>query len=218
VEVGRELPIEAGVTYIFDKAYCDYRWWTHIQCANAFFVTRPKKNARLRSVRKRPLRKKKGDGFKVLDDRDVVLRTQGHARLAIPLRRIRVKTDDGRTLTIITNDLIPSAVQIAGLYKMRWQIELFHRWIKQHLRITSFLGRSENAIRLQLIAAMIAYLLLRIAARQSRLTIPAIRFAELISVCLFVRKSIANIDKPPEVNPSKPKPRLSPNQLELRYA
>jgi hypothetical protein len=83
--------------------------------------------------------------------------------------------------------------------------------------LRNFIGRSENAIRLQLIAAMIAYLLLRIAARQSRLAMPAIRFAELVADGLFTRKTIARIDRPPDVNPSTRSP-SDPNQLQFCYA
>ena len=218
VEVGRALPIETGATYVFDKGYCDYAWWTRIHDAGAHFVTRPKTNAPYRVVRHRPLRKKIGDGFKVIDDANVQLDTQGKRKLAIPMRRVRVEREDGTVLTIVSNDLKRSAVEIATLYKTRWQIELLFRWIKQHLQIGKFLGRTDNAIRLQILAAMIAYLLLRIAARMHRATMPAIRFAELVAACLFTRKPIARIDKPPEVNPSKPMPKTSPNQLEMRYA
>ena len=134
------------------------------------------------------------------------------------MRRVRLKRDDGGTLTLITNDLERSAIEIAALYKTRWQIELLFRWLKQHLGLRKFFGRSENAVRLQIITAMIAYLLLRIAVRDSRLTIPAIRFAELIKACIFSRKPIARIDKPPEVHPSKALPRLSLDQMEFCYA
>ncbi len=218
VEVGKDVPIETGATYVFDKAYCHYAWWTRLHEAGSFFVTRRKTNATYKLVRWRALRKTKGDGFKILDDAEVKLATQGNAKLAIPMRRIRLKRDDGTVLTLITNDLTRSAVAIAALYKARWQIELLFRWIKQHLALRKFLGRSQNAVRLQLIAAMIAYLLLRIAARQSRLVMPAIRFANLIAGCLFSRKPLTKIDKPPEVHPSKPMPRTSPNQLEIRFA
>jgi putative transposase len=218
VEVGRALPIEAGATYVFDKGYCDYAWWTRIHDAGAHFVTRPKTNAPYRVVRYRPLRKKSGDGFKVIDDADVMLDTQGKRKLAIPMRRVRVEREDGTVLTIVSNDRQRPAVEIATLYKTRWQIELLFRWIKQHLQIGKFLGRTDNAIRLQILAAMIAYLLLRIAARMHRATMPAIRFAELVAACLFTRKPIARIDRPPDVNPSKPMPNTSPNQLEMRYA
>jgi putative transposase len=218
VEVGQEVPIEAGASYIFDKAYCSYAWWTRINEAGAFFVTRRKQNARYKLVRRRSLRRRKGDGFTIIDDAEVKLASKANTKLAIPMRRVRVKRDNGTRITLITNDLKRSAVEIAALYKMRWQIELLFRWIKQHLKIKKFLGRSQNAVCLQLIAAMIAYLLLRIAARESRITMPAIRFAELVTMRLFMRKHIARIDKPPEVNPSTARPRTSPDQLELCYA
>jgi len=200
VEVGQQVPIEAGATYVIDKAYCHYGWWTRLHDAGASFITRQKKNARYKIVRWRPLRKKRGDGFTVMDDAEVKLVSKGNVKLAIAMRRVRVKRDDGTKLTLITNDLKRSAIEIAALYKMRWQIELLFRWIKQHLKIRKFLGRSQTAICLQVIAAMIAYLLLRIAARENRIKMPAIRFAELIAGRLFLRNHIARIDKPPEVN------------------
>jgi putative transposase len=216
VEIGRVQPIEAGATYVFDKAYCDYTWWTRIDAAKARFVTRQKKNAPYRWIAWRPLRKTKGDGFTIIDDAEVRLASQGKAKLAIPMRRIRVRRDDGARLTLITNDHARPALAIAALYKARWQIELLFRWIKQHLKLTTFLGRSENAIRLQLLAAMIAFLLLRLAARASRSALPALRFVDLARDCLFVRKPLNRIDKPPERAPSA----LSahPNQLAFTYA
>jgi putative transposase len=217
VEIGKRVPIETGASYVFDKAYCNYTWWTRIHEAGSFFVTRRKTNALYKLVRRRPLPEVKGDGFEVLDDAEVALATQGRARLSIPMRCVRVRRDDGAVLTLLTNDLQRSAVEIAALYKVRWQIELLFRWIKQHLKLRRFLGRSQNAIQLQVIAAMIAYLLLRIAARQSRLAMPAIRFAELVAGCLFARKPVDRIHRPPDVHPSRPTPH-SPGQLGFAYA
>ncbi len=218
VTIGREQPIEARATYVFDKGYCDYAWWTRIHQAKARFVTRPKSNVRFRLVRRRELGKHTGDGFILIDDANVSLATQGKSKLAIPLRRIRLRRQDGRIMTIITNDRRRSPVAIAALYKARWQIELLFRWIKQHLKMRKFIGRSQNAIRLQILAAMIAFLLLRIAARLSRSGLAAIRLVQLVAACLFVRKPIHRIDKPPENNPSKPTQGHSPNQMEFCYA
>jgi len=218
VEVGRAQPIEAGATYVFDKAYCDYAWWTRIHGAGAWFVTRQKKNAPYRWTAWRPLRKTKGEGFTIIDDAEVRLASQGKAKLPIPMRRIRLRRDDGARITLITNDHTRSAIDIAALYKARWQIELLFRWIKQHLKLKTFLGRTENAIRLQILAAMIAYLLLRLAAMAARVHLPALRFADLVHDALFVRKPLDRIDKPPEVNPSKPRPRSDPKQLAFCYA
>lgn len=218
VEFGRHEPIEAGATYVFDKAYCDYAWWTRIHEAGAFLVTRPKQNARYEVVRERPVEKVQGEGFTIRADADIRLATQGKSKLGCPMRRVTFTRDDGAVMQVITNDLKRSAVEIAALYKARWQIELLFRWIKQHLKLARFLGRSENAIRLQILAAMIAYLLLRIAARMSRSTLPPLRFAELAGQCLFIRKPVTHLDKPPEVHASAPKPKCHPGQMELAYA
>jgi IS4 transposase len=218
IEIGRTVPIEAGCTYVYDKAYCRYDWWADIDEAGACFVTRMKSNARFRAQRWRAVEQARGDGFTILDDAEVKLVSKRNSKLAIPMRRIRLKRDDGSKITLLTNDLERSAVQIAALYKMRWQIELLFRWIKQHLKIRTFLGRNPNAIRLQLLAAMIAYILLRIAARQSRRDIPAIRFAELIGARLFHRMALPDIDKPNRCNPARAAPKFSPDQLAFQYA
>ena len=218
IEIGRRTPLARGATYVFDKGYCHFGWWRKINDDGAFFVTRAKKNLRLRAVAWRLRAPIAGDGFTVLDDAEVVYVSKGNARLSIPLRRIRVRRDKGGKITLLTNDLTRSAVEIAALYKSRWQIELLFRWIKQHLRLRKFLGNNENAIRLQILAAMIAYLLLHIAARLHRIVVPALRFAELVGQRLFLRRPIADIDKPPPCNPSHAQTRTCPNQLELRYA
>jgi IS4 transposase len=218
VEIGRKVEIEAGATYVFDKGYCHFGWWKKINDSKAFFVTRVKANTRLRATARRYVRKVYGDGFTILEDAEVALASKGDSRLPIPLRRIKVKRDEGGTITLITNDLNRAAVEIAQLYKGRWQIELLFRWIKQHLDIRNFFGATENAIRLQVIAAMIAYLLLRIAVRAHCIKISVLRFAELVCQRIFMRLPIHAIDKPPPVNPSKARIRCSPDQLGFSYA
>jgi IS4 transposase len=217
VEIGRQTPIQPGTTYVFDKGYCRFDWWQKINDSKAFFVTRPKTTTRLRAVKRRSLRKRKGDGFKILADDEVKLVSKGDSRLPIPLRRIKLRREKGGVITLLTNDLVRSAVDIAALYKTRWQIELLFRWIKQHLDIRKFLGNNDNAIRIQVLAAMIAYLLLRIAARVHCIKMLPLRLAELVGQFLFTRRSLATIDKPPTVNPSRRNARLSPNQMELCY-
>jgi putative transposase len=218
VEIGREVAIEAGTTYVFDKGYYHFGWWKKINDAGAFFVTRAKVNTRLRVTKRRYVRKVIGDGFRIIDDAEVVLASKGDSRLPMRLRRIRARRDKGGLITLITNDLERTAVEIAALYKARWQIELLFRWIKQHLHIRKFFGTNENAIRLQILAAMIAYLLLRIAARFNCVKMPALRLAELICQRLFMRRPIAEIDKPPPANPSARKPKFSPDQMAFCYA
>ncbi len=154
----------------------------------------------------------------MLSDHRVRLASKGDSKLPIPLRRIRVQRAGGEIITLITNDMRRSAIAIAALYKARWQIELLFRWIKQHLRIRKFLANNENAIRLQIIAAMIAYVLVRLAARRHHVTMPILRFLNLVNRCLLQRRDIANIEAPPPVNPGRRHHKPNPAQLAFAYA
>ena len=216
-EIGRKTPIEAGVTYVFDKGYCHYGWWSQIDAAGAWFVTRPKRNVKFRPVEQRRIDIVEGDGFRVLSDHEVAFDSKGDSTLSMPLRRIEIERQDAPPILVLTNDMTRPAVEIAALYKARWQIELLFRWIKQHLELSRFLGNNQNAIQLQIIAAMIAYLLLRLAAHTHALKLPALRLAELVRSTLFVRKPMANLHSPTPVNPSKPRAPC-PNQPEFCYA
>jgi IS4 transposase len=218
IEIGRQVAPEPGCTYVFDKAYCRYDWWSALHEAGARFVTRRKTNSRLRRRRWRPVSERTGDGFTILSDAEIEPFGRKASRLTMPMRQVRLRRDNGETITLITNDFKRTACQIAALYRTRWQIELLFRWIKQHLRIKTFLGRSPNAIKLQIVAAMIAYVLLRIAARQSQLNIPALRFAELLAGRLFSRTPIQRIDKPNLCNPPAARPRHSPDQIAFAFA
>ena len=148
----------------------------------------------------------------------MTLASKGDSKLPMRLRRVRVKRHKGGgTIVLLTNDLERSAVDIGALYKSRWQIELLFRWMKQHLKIRKFLGNNDNAIRLQLLAAMIAYALLRIAARTFRVTMSILRFTDLVAQFIFERRNLAAIDRPPPVNPSKRRDRADANQMSLAY-
>ena len=218
-QIGRTIAIETGATYVFDKGYCHYGWWRAIHDAQSFFVTRPKVSMKLKLVTDRPIVKSEGDGFTVLEDSEMSFASKGDSKLPIRLRRVRVKRHQGGgTIVLLTNDLKRSAVDIAALYKSRWQIELLFRWMKQHLKIRKFLGNNDNAIRLQLLAAMIAYALLRIAARNFRVTLPILRFHDLVAQFIFERRNLAAIEKPPPVNPSKRRDQTVPNQMAFAYA
>jgi len=165
VVAGRAVALEAGATYVFDKGYTDYRWWSDIIAAGAVFVTRRKRNAHCRDIVEQPA---SGDG--ILADRRLKIghrQPRGGAPVnplyEVELREIVVaRPDHDQPLYLITNDLQRPATVIAELYKERWEIELLFKWLKQNLKIRSFLGRSENAVRIQIYVALIAFLLLRI--------------------------------------------------------
>jgi putative transposase len=218
-EIGRQIEIDPGLTYVFDKGYCHYGWWIAIDAAKAFFVTRPKSNMGLTVMAERQHGPSRGDGFTVISDEEVALSSKGDSRLPIRLRRIEVLRDDEKgKIVVITNDMQRSSVEIAQAYKFRWQIELLFRWLKQHLKIRSFLGRDPNAVKLQIYAAMIAYILLRLAARAVKTKFDILRFSELVGEFLFASRRLAAIDAPPPTHPSRKRDRSDPNQLVIRYA
>jgi hypothetical protein len=113
IEIGQQTTIKRGTTYVFDKGYCRFDWWQKINDNGGFFVTRKKVNMRLRATMHRTNRKRKGDGFKVIADDEVVLASKGNARLPIPLRRIKIKREKGGVITLLTNDLARTAIEIA---------------------------------------------------------------------------------------------------------
>jgi hypothetical protein len=114
-----------------------------------------------------------------------------------PVRELRVRTETGKILRIVTNDLDAPANEIADLYKRRWQIELFFRWVKQTLKIRHFLGTSENAVRIQIAVALVAFLLLR-AAHALQKSVPSLlTFTRLVAQNLLHRRSIHSLLEPP---------------------
>jgi putative transposase len=163
VTAGREMPLEAGATYVFDKGYTDYNWWQDIVETGALFVTRLKSNVRRRDLRDNP-----AVGIGILEDRKLKIghkKPRGGANNALynsDLREVVVAREGKAPLHLVTNDHSRSAIQIAELYKERWQIELFFKWIKQNLKVKTFLGRSENAVKIQIYVALIAFFLLRL--------------------------------------------------------
>jgi IS4 transposase len=160
-----KMPLRKGAVYVFDKGYCDYSWWREIDSAEAHFVTRLKENAAVTVEIAQPI--EQGDIGEIISDEIIRLKnrhTRGKGKLPYDrtLRRVQVVRVGKAPLILVTNDFISSARVIANRYKERWGIELFFKWIKQHLKIKSFLGRSEIAVRIQLLTALISYLLLAI--------------------------------------------------------
>jgi putative transposase len=194
VEQGAKIAIEPGATYVFDKGYCNYNWWARFDASGAWFVTRFKSNASLRELREMPI-PPKAAGV-ILADHLVSFKNR-HPRggrrndYTAPLRRIQVAREGhAAPLVLATNDLHTPALEIARRYKDRWQIELFFKWIKQHLGIKRFLGRSENAVRIQILIALIAYLLLALYRQANGLKTAMWTLLAEVRATLFQRPTV----------------------------
>lgn len=204
ITVAQSMPIAAGATYVFDLAYYDFRWWARMDAAGCRIVTRFKSHTPLTVTADLPV----PEHTNILSDRIGLLpRRQNRSRknpFSDPVREVRVRTETGKILRILCNDLDAPAQQIADLYKRRWAIELFFRWIKQTLRIRHFLGTSENAVRIQVAAALIAFLLLRIAQASQHCIKSPLAFARLVRINLMHRRRIDRLlhqtEEPPPQN------------------
>jgi hypothetical protein len=189
ITAAKPMPIEAGATYVFDLGYCDYAWWAKLHDADCRIVTRFKTHIPLLDAREQPLDPSEKN---IISDRIGFLRPrQSKSRRnpwQAPVREIVVRISTGKHLRLLTNDLDASAAEIADLYKRRWQIELFFRLMKQTLRITKFLGRSENAVRIQIAVALIALLLLSAVRKASEATLTHIQIVRLVRSNLMHRK------------------------------
>jgi hypothetical protein len=212
ITMAKQHAIAPGETYVFDLGYYDFTWFSRLHHAGCRFVTRLKSHTRPRLVEERPVLPGgtvRADRTIRLDGRLKSVRARRNPLANILLREVVVVIDTGKTLRILTNDLDTTPQQIAALYKTRWQIELFFRWVKQHLKLKRFLGTSETAIRTQIAVAMIAYLLLRMACRAQRAVESLLTFARLVRANLMHRRSIQNLHQPP------PRPAPDPRQPEL---
>ena len=211
ITAAQAMPVEAGATYVFDLGYYDYAWWARLDAAGCRIVTRFKANTRLSVTAERPV----PDGGAILSDRVGTLpERQAKSRknpFDAPVREVRVRIDTGKVLRILSNDLAASAEEIADLYKRRWGIELFFRWVKQTLKIRRFLGTSENAVRIQLAVALIAFLLLRLAQAAQKAVESPLAFARLVRANLMHRKRLDRLNAP------RPNLAEEPRQLTLQW-
>ena len=197
----KAMPIEPGATYVFDLAYYSYDWWAQLHAQGCRFVTRLKKNSPVAVVETRPVAP---DGPVLADRIGRLSRRLAASRrnpFDKPVRVVTVAIDSGRRIDLLTNDLDAPAEEIAALYKQRWQIELFFKWIKQNLKIKHFLGVSENAVKIQIYVALIAFLIL-CAAHGAQTAIPRPQaFARLVRLNIMHRRSLRNIKDPPQIPP-----------------
>ncbi len=179
---------EPGAIYVMDKAYLDFeRLYTLHQCS-AFFVTRAKINTSLKRLYSKPVDKSTG----IRCDQIVVL-TGFYAKKDYPekLRRVKfIDPDNGKQLVFLTNQFLFPAETIAALYKCRWQVELFFKWIKQHLRIKAFYGTSENAVKTQIWIAISVYVLVAIIKKRLKTDLSLYTILQIFSITLFEKMPI----------------------------
>jgi len=183
------LRFEAGAFYVMDRGYVDFARLYALHQAGAFFVTRAKSPLDARRVYSATTDRSTG----VISDQTIML--NGHysaKKYPEHLRRVRFKDpESGKTLIFLTNNTALPALTIAALYKSRWQVELFFKWIKQHLRIKHFLGNSENAVKTQVWCAVATYVLIAIARKELQLDASLYTCLQILSVSVFEKTQIS---------------------------
>ncbi|MCB9814823.1 IS4 family transposase [Candidatus Nomurabacteria bacterium] len=186
-----EITFERGAYYVMDKGYLDYERWHKIHQAGTFFVTRARHNMSVRRLYSNVVRKETG----ILCDQIVVLSGK-KTMWRYPDKMRRIKYRDAETniaYVFVTNDFNSDALVIAVLYKYRWQVELFFKWIKQHLKIKSFWGTSANAVKTQICLALCAYLLMAIIKKRLRIELDLYKMLQITSVSLLDKKPLKTL-------------------------
>ena len=203
------LPTLENTTYVVDRAYNDYGWYYELHQKNSKVVGRMKKDAKYTVM-------KENDVYEEGVVSDEIIRfsaKKAQKECPINMRRVTfIRKEDQKELVFLTNDLDRSAGQIAALYKQRWQIELFFKWIKQNLKIKQFLGRSENAVMIQILVAMIAYLLLKIIKLTHLKDISLLKLSRLIGINIMNRLCISEL-----INPDKAAAGRLKNERQLTF-
>ena len=201
VNILDQLVWDAGSFYIMDRGYLDFARWYRIHQCGAFFVTRAKQNFRCARRYSRPVDKTTGLRF----DQTVVLTGIDAQRdYPVPMRRIGYRDPEtGKVLVFLTNNFTVPALTITQLYRGRWQIELFFKWLKQHLRIKAFYGTSPNAVRVQIWTAIAVYLLVTILKKRLHLNASLYTILQILSLTLFEKTPIlqALAQLPPATQP-----------------
>ena len=198
-----ELIAEPGAFYVLDRAFVDFYRLHDLHLDQAFFVTRAKSNMSYRRRYSHSVDKSTG----VRSDQTIVLTSENSRRgYPDPLRRIRFyDAEKERSFVFLTNNFSLPALTITELYRCRWQVELFFKWIKQHLRIKRFFGTSENAVKTQVWVAVSVYVLIAIIRKRLKLDVSLYTILQILSVTLFVKAPVfqvlsdaANAEKPAE--------------------
>jgi hypothetical protein len=210
VNVLDDLAIEPGAFYLLDRGYLDFSRLFVIHQAQAFFVTRAKSNTKFKRRYSHPVDRA---NTSVLCDQTGVL-TVFYSSKDYPatLRRVVVRDDAGKRVALLTNNFSLAPELIAALYRQRWQVELFFKWIKQHLRIKAFLGTSENAVKTQIWIAVCTYVLIAIVKKRLHLSHSLYEILQILSLTMFETTPINQLLTPPSLTSD---PDSEPQQLAL---
>ena len=203
VKVARTWTFPKGSVVVADRAYVDFKWFHQLQTRGVTFVTRLRRGVRYRVIRKHEVR----EGTGVLEDETIELTSaRGRKAYAAPLRRVAFKDPVTKNRYVfVTNNTTWVAKTIADIYKSRWQIELFFKWIKQHLKVKRFVGRSQNAVMTQLWVATCIYLLLAYLKFAMRLRWNLHQMLQLLQLNMFERRPLQDLLAPPRPRgPSRP--------------
>jgi Domain of unknown function (DUF4372)/Transposase DDE domain len=186
-----QLIPEPGAFYVMDRGFIDYARLYRFHEHGAFFVVRAKSNLNARRRYSHPVDRSSG----LRSDQTIILNNfYAHKGFPHPLRRVRIKDlDTGTSLVVLTNNFALPALTVTSLYRCRWQIELFFKWIKQHLRIKAFFGTSENAVKTQIWIAVAAYVLVAIAKKRFKLDASLHELLQILSVTLFERDPLDQV-------------------------
>ena len=186
-----QLIPEPGAFYVMDRGFVDYARLHRFHEVGAFFVIRAKSNLNARRRYSHPV--DRGSGLR--SDQTIILNNfYAHKGFPEPLRRVRIKDlETGKSLVVLTNNFALPALTITSLYRCRWQIELFFKWIKQHLRIKAFFGTSENAVKTQIWIAVAVYVLVAIVKKRFKLDASLYELLQILSLALFERDPIDQV-------------------------
>ncbi len=193
-KIAQSLTLEKGSIVAEDRAYTDYSWFANLHENGIFFVTRQKTNAVYRVIERKPVNKKQG----LTSDQIILLSGSKKTECPYPLRRVGYRDSESKKhYVFLTNNFKLSAKTIADIYKERWQIEIFFRWIKQNLKVKAFIGNSRNAVMTQIYVAMITYLLLSIIKFLSSISGSLQTILRVVQLNLFRRCCWEELFKPP---------------------
>ena len=212
IRVAKSLTLPKGSIVAVDRAYTDYKWFSSLVESGIYFVTRQKRNATYRTIERRKVNKRQS----LTSDQSIVLTGIKACHCAYPLRRIGYRDPQtGKHYVFLTNNFALAAKTICDIYKERWQIELFFKWIKQNLKIKAFVGNSENAVMTQIYTALVTYLLLAYLNFLARLNISLTTLIRILQLNLFQRLTFEELFN---LKPDRPNLKRNINQLTLAFS